>query len=203
MNVVEVISVMGGAIATWAGGPPTVKYIIGKFFRKSEKENEAALAAAAQAVKEREVTARHRLDLDFQLKGTTQEQVEELQKWMRLQLEKLQSINDERGAIIARQEAEIQYLRARITEIEKQREQVKQERDELESRCLLIIERGKALADRLEAKDIEVSRMQLRIIELEGKIAALTTQLEAAITALARVEDENTYLRARGRTEQM
>jgi chromosome segregation ATPase len=165
MTLIELIATGGSGFIAAVGGPATVRFITTHLFKKSAR----AIEASVQIEKEREVTARHRLDLDVKLEGTTQQQVIELQQWMRLQLEKLQAVNDER--------------------------------DDLEDRCLAVIDQGTDLRVRLEAKDLAVSRLQLEVAQLQTRIVELTAQLEGSVNALARIEDENAYLRARGGTE--
>ena len=204
MTTVQIIGALATVLVTALGGPPLVKFVVQRFFHGREKR----IDADVELGREREVTARHKLDLDVKLEGTTQQQVYELQAWMRAQLETLQKIDRDRAQELADLRAENRALRLKVEELIRERDQHKKERDELEVRVKSVIAQGQDLLDRLNARDREVSQLKLERDEAAKMLAArdktireMTTRLDAEIEARARCENENERLRTRGKVE--
>jgi len=204
VTTVQIIGALATVLVTALGGPPLVKFVVQRFFHGREKR----IDADVELGREREVTARHKLDLDVKLEGTTQQQVYELQAWMRAQLETLQKIDRDRAQELADLRAENRALRLKVEELIRERDQHKKERDELEVRVKSVIAQGQDLLDRLNARDREVSQLKLERDEAAKMLAArdktireMTTRLDAEIEARARCENENERLRTRGKVE--
>lgn len=197
MTPVELIASIGGTAVAVTGGPKLFRLVVAKFFHKQEK----AVDATVEIAKQKEITERHKLDLDVKLTGTTQHQVLELQKWMREQLVKLNEINLEQAGVIGTQAAEIRHLNEEVAALKterallsKERAAFKSERDELDVRCREVVAQGRDLVLRLEAKDSEVTMLRTRN-------ADITRRLDDEIARSAQLASENERLRARGGTE--
>lgn len=204
MTPVELIAAVVSTATVAVGGPATFKLVVERFFKKSER----GIDASVEIEKERQITARHALDLDVQLKGTTEQQVLILQAWTRDQLSRLSALNEERASTIGRQEAEIKHLTALVEKLSQEREAFRRERDDLEQRCNAVLDAGKALQARLEAKDGEVMRLTRALAKAQDSIAArdatitqMTQRLDDEIAGRAALSAENERLRARDRTE--
>lgn len=197
MTTVQIIGALFSVLIVALGGPPVVKLVIARFFKRSEK----AIDATVEIAKQKEITQRHKLDLDVKLEGTTQKQVEILHEWMREQLVKLNEINLEQAGVIGTQEAEIKHLRSEVERLAGERAAFKLERDLLEAQCREVISQGKDLTARLEAKDAEVVSLRTELKQSRARNEEITRRLDDEMSRSAQLANENERLRVRGGTE--
>jgi chromosome segregation ATPase len=215
VTLTEVIMLAGGSVTGVAGavgGPKLVRHVIDRFLSTraatAKATAEAARDAAIDAKREEEITARHRIDLDVKLEGTTQQQVYELQAWMRAQLEKVQAVSDHRGEQIATLKAENHALRVAVEQLKQERVRLIEERDTLEARVQQVIAQGRDLVSRLAARDLEVARLTVdladeraRRVARENTIAEMQRWIDTAVAERAELEATIERLRASGRAE--